>query len=71
VKIQQAQKTRGLLNVFVVYDYTNNRMFTHTAISKRMNGKQLLDFIRRRVGFLYNYNVKRIFLVLDITYSYT
>jgi transposase len=62
VKIERAQKTRGLLNVFGVYDHTNNRMFTHCY--KQKNGKQLLDFIRR-VDSLYDSNVKRIFLVLD------
>jgi transposase len=64
VKIERAQKTRGLLNVFGVYDHTNNnRMFTH-CYYKQKNGKQLLDFIRR-VDSLYDSNVKRIFLVLD------
>ena len=64
MKIERAQKTRGpLLNVFGVYDHTNNnRMFTHCY--KQKNGKQLLDFIRR-VDSLYDSNVKRIFLVLD------
>jgi transposase len=59
-----SKDTRGLLNVFGVYDHTNNnRMFTH-CYYKQKNGKQLLDFIRR-VDSLYDSNVKRIFLVLD------
>ena len=62
MKIERAQKTRGLLNVFGVYDHTNNRIFTHCYNQK--NGKQLLDFIRR-VDSLYDSNVKKIFLVLD------
>lgn len=62
MKIERAQKTRGLLNVFGVYDHTNNRIFTHCY--KQKNGKQLLDFIRR-VDSIYDSNVKKIFLVLD------
>jgi transposase len=55
---------RGILNVFVVYiyDYTNDKMFTHCYKSR--NSKQFLDFIGR-VDSLYDSTIKKIFLVLD------
>jgi hypothetical protein len=31
-KISKAQKTNGILNVFGVYDYTNNQMLTHPRL---------------------------------------
>lgn len=45
-KVPKAQKINGLLNVFGVYDHTNNhQMLTHGY--KRKTGKQFLDFIDR------------------------
>ena len=41
----KAQKINGLLNVFGVYDHTNNQMWTHGY--QRKTGKQFLDFIKR------------------------
>ncbi|MER5176437.1 MAG: transposase [Candidatus Nitrosocosmicus sp.] len=52
----------GLLNVFGVYDYTNNQMWTHGY--QRKTGKQFLDFINR-VDQKYDDSIKQIFLVLD------
>jgi transposase len=48
--------------VFGVYDYTNDKMFTHCYKSR--NSKQFLDFIGR-VDSLYDSTIKKIFLVLD------
>ena len=48
--------------MFGVYDYTNDKMFTHCYKSR--NSKQFLDFIGR-VDSLYDSTIKRIFLVLD------
>lgn len=53
---------RGILNVFGVYDYTNDMMFIHSY--KKRNSHQFLDFIRR-VDSFYDSTIKRIFLVLD------
>jgi transposase len=51
-----------LLNVFGIYDYTNDRMLTHCYQQKKSN--QFIDFIER-VDSFYDLNIKRIFLVLD------
>jgi transposase len=61
-KVSKAQKISGLLNVFGVYDYTNNQMWTHGY--RKKTGKQFLDFIDR-IDQKYDSNVKQIFLVLD------
>jgi len=62
-KVSKAQKIKGILNVFGVYDYTNNQMWTHSY--KQKTGKQFLDFIKR-VDQKYNdRNIKQIFLILD------
>jgi transposase len=50
------------LNVFGVYDYTNNQMWTHGY--RKKTGKQFLDFIDR-IDKKYDSSVKQIFLVLD------
>jgi hypothetical protein len=60
--VSKAQKTKGILNVFGVYDYTNNQMWTHPY--KKKTGKQFLDFIKR-VDQKYDDGIKQIFLVLD------
>ena len=44
-KIEKAQKIKGLLNVFGVYDHTNDQMYTHSY--KNKTGDQFLDFIKR------------------------
>ena len=61
-RVSKAQKTNGILNVFGVYDYTNNQMWTHGY--KQKTGKQFLDFIKK-VDQKYDDNVRQIFLVLD------
>ena len=61
-RVSKAQKTKGLLNVFGVYDYTNNQMWTHGY--KQKTGKQFLGFIKK-VDQKYDDNVRQIFLVLD------
>jgi transposase len=48
--------------VFGIYDYTNNKMWTHSY--KQKTGKQFLDFIKR-VDQKYDDNIGQIFLVLD------
>lgn len=57
------QKIKGILNVFGVYDHTNNQMRTH-SYKQKTEGKQFLDFIKR-VDQKYDSNVKQIFLILD------
>jgi hypothetical protein len=61
-KVEKAQKTKGILNIFGVYDHTNDKMFIHCY--KKRNGDQFLDFIRR-VDRRYDSTIKQIFLVLD------
>ena len=63
-KVSKAQKTKGILNVFGVYDHTNNQVWTHGYKQKRQASKQFLDFIKR-VDQKYNDNIRQIFLVLD------
>lgn len=50
-KIERAQKIKGILNVFGVYDHTNDRMITHCYKNKK--SKQFMDFIER-VELLYH-----------------
>ncbi len=61
-KVSKAQKIKGILNVFGIYDHTNNQMWTHSY--KQKIGKQFLDFIKR-VDHKYDSNIKQIFLVMD------
>ena len=61
-RVSKAQKTRGILNVFGVYDYTNNQIWTHPY--KKKTGKQFLDFTKR-VDQRYDGSIKQVFLVLD------
>ena len=44
-KIEKAQKIKGFLNVFGVYDHTNDQMYTHSY--RKKTGKQFLDFIKQ------------------------
>ena len=62
-KIEKAQKTNGLLNVFGVYDHKNDQMYTHSY--KNKTGDQFLDFIKRLDKKYDSSSVKQIFLVLD------
>lgn len=61
-KISKAQKIKGMLNVFGVYDHTNEQMYTHSY--KKRTGKQFLDFIKR-VDQKYDDSIKHIFMILD------
>jgi hypothetical protein len=61
-KVDKAQKTKGLLNVFGVYDHTNNQKFTPSY--KRKTSKHFLDVIKR-VDQKYSNNIRQIFLILD------
>ena len=61
-KVSKDQKIRGILNVFGVYDHTNNQMWTHGY--QRKTGTQSLDFIDR-IDQKYDSTVKQIFLILD------
>ena len=61
-RFSQCMKIKGFLNVFDVYDHTNDQMYTHCY--KNKTGDQFLDFIKR-VDRKYDSSVKQIFLVLD------
>ena len=61
-KIEKAQKVKGILNTFGVYDHTNDTMYTHCY--KNKTSEQFIDFIRR-VDSRYNSSIKKIFVVLD------
>ena len=65
---KSTQKIKGLLNVFGVYDHTNDQMYTHSYKNKM--GDQFLDFIKR-IDRKYDSSVKQIFLVLDNVHQYT
>ena len=62
LRYPKAQKTKGILNVFGIYDYTNDQMWTHGY--KKKTGKQFLDFIKR-MDQKYDDSIKQIFLILD------
>jgi transposase len=62
VKVEKAQKIKGLLNVFGAYDYTNDKIHVHCYRNKA--GKQFVDFLKR-VDRRYNKNIQNIFVVLD------
>jgi transposase len=58
----KGSKGKGILNVFGVYDHTNDQMYTHSY--KQKTSKQFLDFIKL-VDQKYDHSIKQIFLVLD------
>ena len=62
-KIEKAQKIKGLLNVFGVYDHTNDQMYTHSY--KNKIGNHFLDFIKSIDRKYDSSSVDQIFLVLD------
>ena len=43
VKVEKAQKIKGLLNVFGAYDYTNDKIHMYIVIETRQ-GNSLLTF---------------------------
>jgi hypothetical protein len=61
VKIEKAQKIKGLLNVFGAYDHTNDKM--HVQYYKKKTGKQFVDFLKR-VERRYDKDIQNIFLYL-------
>ncbi len=63
VKVEKAQKIKGLLNVFGAYDHTNDKM--HVQCYRRKTGKQFIDFLKRVDRRYDNKNIQNIFLVLD------
>ena len=67
-KIEKAQKINGILNIFGVYDHTNDQMYTHSY--RKKTGKQFLDFIKQ-IDQKYNSDIKQIFLYNWITYPFT
>jgi hypothetical protein len=45
VKFEKAQKINGLLNVFRVYDHTNDKVYVQCY--KKKTGKQFVNFLKR------------------------
>jgi len=68
VKVEKAQKIKGLLNVFGAYDHTNDKI--HVQCYKRKTAKQFIDFLKRvdREGMI---RISKISLLYLITYRYT
>ena len=62
VKVEKAQKIKGLLNVFGAYDHTNDKIHVHCYRNK--TAKQFADFLKR-VDKRYDKNIQNIFVVLD------
>ena len=62
VKVEKAQKTKGILNVFGAYDHTNDKMHAHGH--KKNNGHQFVDFLKR-VERRYGDAIKNNFVILD------
>ena len=63
VKVEKAQKIKGILNVFGAYDHTNDKMHVHCY--KKKTGKQFIDFLKRVEKRYDKKTVQNIFLVLD------
>ncbi len=61
-KVEHDQKVKGLLNVFGVYDYTNDKMYTRCY--KQKKSSQFIDFINK-VDSLCDPSIKQVFIVLD------
>ena len=63
-KVEKAQKVKGILNTFGIYDHTNDdEMYTH-CYSRNKTSDQFIDFIRR-IDSKYDSSIKTIFIVLD------
>ena len=62
-KVEHDQKVKGLLNVFGVYDYTNDKMYTRCYKQKK-SSSQFIDFINK-VDSLCDPSIKQVFIVLD------
>ena len=65
VKVEKAQKIKGLLNVLGAYDHTNNKM--HVQCYKRKTGKQFVDFIKELIEDIM-IKISKISLLYLITY---
>jgi transposase len=63
VKVEKAQKIKGILNVFGAYDHTNDKMHVHCY--KKKTGKQFIDFLKRVEKRYDKKTVQNIFLVLN------
>jgi transposase len=63
VKVEKAQKIKGILNVFGAYDHTNDKMHVHCY--KKKTGKQFIDFLKRVEKRYDKKTVQNIFVVLD------
>ena len=68
VKIEKAQKTKGILNVFGAYDYTNDKIHVHCY--KKKTGKQFIDFLKRVEKRYNDKNILKNILLFLITYQY-
>ncbi len=56
-------KDKRYLNVFGIYDHTNDTMFTHCY--KNKTSDQFIDFIKR-IDYRYDSSIKTIFVVVWI-----
>ena len=68
-KTEKAQKIKGFLNVFGVYDHTNDQMYTHCY--KNKTGDQFLDFIKRVDRKYDSSSVKQKYFLYWIMHQYT
>ena len=59
-RVSKAQKTKGVLNVFGIYNHTNNQMWTHGYRKKTGNSSWILsnEWTKK-----YDDSVKQTFLV--------
>ncbi len=64
VKIEKAQKIKRILNVFEVYDLTNDKIHMYNAIKGRQ-GRNSLSTLKKRIDRRYHENVQNIFIVID------
>ncbi len=62
MKVEKAQKIKGLLNVFGAYDHTNDKV--HVQCYRNKTGTQFIDFLKR-VDRRYDKDIQNIFVVLD------
>ena len=62
-KDRKSTEDKRYSNVFGVYGYTNDQIYTHSY--KNRTGDQFLDFIKRVDRKYDSSSIKQIFLVLD------
>jgi hypothetical protein len=63
VKIEKAQKIKGMLKMFGAYYHTNDKM--HVQCYKKKTGKQFVDFLKRVERRYNDKDIQNIFLVLE------